>query len=504
MSRKSEDLMARYKSYDRGQGYFLNFVPSEQFEEYSLEMVIDRFVEERISEDLFNHKYSNDDTGQKAIHPFIKLKVIIYSFCRGIQSSREMESMLKSGHMGYVFLSSHTAMDHSTLSAFINDFDKEINVVMSKLLMLLHELGLIDWKMLMIDGTKVSSMADKELTSDAKGFSDKLRRYRKLAKKIVERSKRLDREEEAGRIAGKAAMLERNRIERQKKKYESIIHKIEEYEEQVSGEEINGEEKINLTDRESRLLRDKEGYIQGYNVQTVYSANDIVVDIEAVSDSNDINQLKGRVDRVEEFKEKLSVDERSRYLADKGYCNPEQVADLVDDDKDVYCAIPQLLEKNWINDERYSVSKEDGLVFFNCAGGIKIKGYCDRQGNAYIFSVPRKKCGDCSHVPRCWEGREKQNKRKFKVSTAFVDRKDSWRSFCEKMNSLEGKIIYNKRIGKEHNFHDLKYLNGLFRVYRRGREKANTIARLAAIAHNMKKLTGYLKTEEGIQGFCSA
>lgn len=95
--------MARYKSYDRGQGYFLNFVPSEQFEEYSLEMVIDRFVEERISEDLFNHKYSNDDTGQKAIHPFIKLKVIIYSFCRGIQSSREMESMLKSGHMGYVF-----------------------------------------------------------------------------------------------------------------------------------------------------------------------------------------------------------------------------------------------------------------------------------------------------------------------------------------------------------------------------------------------------------------
>ena len=496
--------MARYKSYNSGQGYFLNFIPSEQFSEDSLEMVIDRFVEDHVSEDIFNYKYTNDCTGQKAIHPFLKLKVIFYSFCRGIQSSREMESMLKSGHMGYIFLSAHTAMDHSTLSDFINDFDKEINVILSKLLILLQELGLIDWNLLMIDGTKVCSMADKELTSDAKGFSEKLTRYRKLAKKLVERSKRLDMEEEAGMITGKAALLERNRIERQKKKYESIIHKIEEYEEQVSLDEIDGDEKINLTDRESRLLRDKDGYIQGYNVQAVYSANDIIVDVEAVSDSNDINQLKKRVNRVEDLKEKLLVDESSKYLADKGYCNPVQVADLVDDDKDVYCAIPQFLEKNWINDELYSVIENDGQFFFNCAGGIKIKGYRDKKENAYIFSILRKKCGECSHLQRCWERREKQNKRKFKVSTTLVDRKESWGAFCHKMNSSEGKSIYNKRIGKEHNFHDLKYHDGLFQIHRRGREKANTIARLAAIAHNLKKLAKYLEIENRNKVFCTA
>lgn len=495
--------MARYKTYNSGQGYFLNFIPSEHFDEYSLEMVIDKFVEDHVSEDLFNYKYSNDGTGQKAIHPFLKLKVIFYSFCRGIQSSRQMESMLKSGHMGYVFLSAHTVMDHSTLSAFINNFDKEINVILSKLLILLQELGLIDWKMFMIDGTKVSSMADKELTSDAKGFSEKLRRYRKLAKKLVERSKRLDIEEEAGRITGKAAMLERNRIDRQKKKYESIIHKIEEYEEQVSAEEIDGEEKINLTDRDSRLLRDKDGFIQGYNVQAVYSANDIIVDVEAVSDSNDIKQVKERVNRVEDLKEKLSVDESSNYLADKGYCNPEQIADLLDDDIDIYCAIPQSFEKNWINDELYSVIEEEGQIFFNCDGGVKLKAYRDKIEDAYIFSVPRKKCGECSHLQRCWEGRENQSKRKFKVSATLVDRKESWGAFCRKMNSPEGKSIYNKRIGKEHNFHDLKYYDGLFKILRRGRDKANTIARLAAIAHNLKKLARYMEIQNRNTEFCT-
>ncbi len=494
--------MARYKSYDRGQGYFVNFIPSEHFDEYSLEMIIDSFIENHVPDELFHGNYSNDASGQKAIHPFLKLKVILYSFCQGIQSSRKIESMLKSGHMGYIFLSSHTAMDHSTLSSFINDFDKEIKEVFSKLLMLLNELGLIDWDFFMIDGTKVSSNADKELTSDAKGFSQKLRRYRRLSEKIIERSKRIDGKEQGGEITNQAASIERKRIERQKKKYESIISKIEQYEEDVSKDLVNGDEKINLTDKESRLLKDKDRYIQGYNVQAVYSSNDIVVDIEAVSETNDINQLEKRINHVEILKNKLGADGESKYLADKGYCNPQQITDLVDDGIDVYCAIPGPLQKNWINDDMYSVLYENSMVFFSCTGGMRIKGYCDKKENAYIFSVPRKKCGNCEHINKCWNGKTGQERRKFKVSSVLVDKKESWSNFSVKMDSIEAKNIYNKRIGKEHNFHDIKVLNGLHRIYRRGCEKSNTIVLLGAIAHNLKKLSKYLQKEKDIYGVC--
>jgi len=40
--------------------YLINFIPSEQFDEYTMEMTIDRFLEKDVSADIFNHKYSNN------------------------------------------------------------------------------------------------------------------------------------------------------------------------------------------------------------------------------------------------------------------------------------------------------------------------------------------------------------------------------------------------------------------------------------------------------------
>jgi len=60
------------------------------------------------------------------------------------------------------------------------------------------------------------------------------------------------------------------------------------------------------------------------------------------------------------------------------------------------------------------------------------------------------------------------------------------------MESEEGKMKYNKRIGKEHNFDTLKNVIGLSRIRRRGIEKANLEAVLAAIAHNLRKFLNFM------------
>lgn len=495
--------MARYKAYDKDQGYFVQLIPAEQFAEYSIEKVIDRFVEEKLTEDLFRWKYTNDDTGQRAIHPFIKLKVILYSYARGLHTSREIEAMLKSGHIGYIFLSANTRMDHSTICGFINDFSNEIKEIFSKLLALLQELRLIDWDILMIDGTKVGSNADKELTSDAKGFSKKMDHYRELSEKIVERSMRVDEGEQTGQISSETAEQERRRIERQKKKYESVIRKIEEYENEIHEGGLDGQDKVNLTDRDSRLLKDKDAYIQGYNVQVAYSGNDVIVDIDAVSQSNDIELLESRVARVEKIKNELEIKGESKYLSDKGYCNPAQITKLMDDGINVNCAIPEALKSGWINDERYCVKEEGDEVFFSCRGGLKQKGYHDKKEKAYVFKVLKKKCGSCTHLAFCWNMKDKQTLRKFKVSNVLVDQRKTWNEYSVKMDSPETKYLYNKRIGKEHNFHDLKNNSALKYIYRRGRAKVTTVATLAGIAHNLKKFAKMMGAKEIKLNYCS-
>lgn len=483
--------MAKYKPYDREQGYFITFVPANQFNEYSLEMVIDRFIEDNLSEEMFGWAYQNEENGRNAIHPFLKLKVLLYSLSQGITSSRKIETMLKSGHMGYVFLSGNTQMDHSTLCEFINTFYEEIKVLFAKVLLVLDELGLVDWELLMIDGSKFSGNANKELTADVAGFSRKLERYRELSAKIVERMIRLASLEKGGELSDEFIESERKRIERQKRHYESVIKKIEAYEHEVAEGRIDAKEKVNLTDRESRLMKDKNNYVQGYNIQAVYSGNDVIVGIEALSRSNDQGLLEQQVRTVERLKEKLSVEGKSAYLCDKGYCNPQQITRLTEEGKDIYCAVPDSVISGWIHSDLYSVTREGDSVIFSCAGGLEVKGSYDKREDEYRFFINRSSCVGCDNQQTCWAGRGTQKRRKFKTRSVFVDQKHVWDAYVKRMESENGRRIYNKRIGKEHNFNDMKYHYGVNRITRRGCAKANTMVLLAAIVHNLKKLMKY-------------
>ena len=60
-------------------------------------------------------------------------------------------------------------------------------------------------------------------------------------------------------------------------------------------------------------------------------------------------------------------------------------------------------------------------------------------------------------------------------------------------------MIYNKRIGKEHNFHNLKANCGLHRIEYRGKKKCNTVSMIATIAYNLKKFHGYLANDKKLQ-----
>ena len=53
----------------------------------------------------------------------------------------------------------------------------------------------------------------------------------------------------------------------------------------------SGEAKANVTDPDSRVMKTRQGYVQGYNVQAVVSEDQIIVAVGVTQEANDVHQL---------------------------------------------------------------------------------------------------------------------------------------------------------------------------------------------------------------------
>ncbi|HEX5880572.1 MAG TPA: transposase [Actinomycetota bacterium] len=63
---------------------------------------------------------------------------------------------------------------------------------------------------------------------------------------------------------------------------------------------------VNLTDPDSRLLKTRNGWVQGYNCQTAVSEDEFVVSARATQDANDVEQFVPTVDDLTATAERLT------------------------------------------------------------------------------------------------------------------------------------------------------------------------------------------------------
>ena len=463
--------MPRYKAVEEGQGLFLDLHLDEQFDEYSLEKTVNRFIEQEAEMSAFDKNYNNAKQGQAAYNPKSLLKVICFAFAKGIVSSRKIEELLRR-HVSYIYLSSSQHFDHSTLCRFIISHTENIKALFSRLLYVLKQLELIDWESLEIDGTIVSANAAKSLTGDSSDFEKSLKRCETYTEKLIRRSEYIKQ----GEFSQGCLEEEERKIKRQKKVYENSIKKIKAYQEEVKDKEQDPKEKVNLTDKDSTLLkqRDSKGYIQGCNFHCSFSANDILLNIETQKGSNDAPHTCRKVDQLKKLKEQLHVSKQSAFLMDRGFFSTGALAELLKRGDDIYIPIPKSVK------ERELVF-ENGKVYWEHNGKL-ILGHKQKTRNKYRFH----------HKDQ--EGK----KREITVNASFIEDKSLWESYRQKINSEKGKFIYAKRIGKEHNHHTLKELLGMRCIFRRGRDRVNLEGLLHGIGCNLRKLNKLI-CQEGLQ-----
>jgi len=89
-------------------------------------------------------------------------------------------------------------------------------------------------------------------------------------------------------------------------------------------EKVQDAAKANLTDPESRIMKTRKGFIQGYNAQAVVSQDQIVVACDVVQERNDVGQLSPMVEAAETNLYEIG-EEPGKVLADAGYCSEDNL-----------------------------------------------------------------------------------------------------------------------------------------------------------------------------------
>ncbi len=392
------------------------------------------------------------------------MKVICFSYAKGIVSSREMEELLAK-HISYIYLSANQRFDHSTICRFILLNAENIKTLFSRLLFVLHQLELIDWDLLEIDGTIVSANAAKSLNGNSSDFEKILKRCEAYTQKLIKRSEYINQ----GKFPQDYINEEERKIKRQKRLYENTIKKIKSYQEKVEKQIFSPKEKVNLTDPDSSLLKQREnkGYIQGYSFHCSFSQNDILLDIEPQKGNHDAALTYKRVEQLKKLKASLSVNKQSSFLMDKGFFSSRALAKLLKRGDDIYIPIP-------------SNVKERNLVF------DKQNVYLDHNGEL-LLGCYRKTRDQYRFYYKDHEERVKE----ISVAASFIEDKLLWDTYRRKINSKRGKFIYAKRIGKEHNHHTLKELHNMRHIFRRGRYRVNLEGLLHGIGYNLRKLNNF-------------
>jgi transposase len=487
--------MARYERNYIEQGEFLAINIHEQFNETSREYHIKDFINKYTDLSIFEAYYKNDETGRKCKDPRDMISAILYGYCTGNHQSRKIEELLKT-HIGFMFVSNRLQVDHSVICEFKTNFKEEISRLFSTLLYVLNNIEEIDWELVVGDGTKIKASAAKWRNVGGEFTEKKLGIYRKMAQNIITRDLELEEKHLLGEISDKAYKAEKPRISRQKKLYDAMVGRIEEYQNCVNEGKLNGKERYNLIDPESKVMTgsDPRIFIQGYDYKMMISNNDIILDYKADTKSQK-NAAGEMIKRVEGKKNDLGVRRETKYLLDAGFQDMQTIIDCENDGLDLYIDLQKKDYSNDVSKRKYfnEAEKKGDRYYLSCIGNRERRGTNSPKVNDKIyFHFPRSGCNGCSHYQICYKNIKATVKRKSVSFRIFeLEHRKEIDEYLNKLRSEEGKKIYHKRIGKEHNFANIKTQKNYYQTSYRGMIKVNMEFSWIALAHNLMKYVNY-------------
>jgi transposase len=300
--------------------------------------------------DPFYAAYRADGVGQAAFQPHMMVALLLYAYCLGVRSSRQIERLCQRD-VAFRVVAGNLRPDHATIARFRQRHTEALKGLFTDILRLCREAGLVKVGVVALDGTKMAAdaaldanrtyesirsevetmLADAE-SKDAE--EDRLvgpeQRGDELPEAMRDRSGRLERlkrcrERLEAEAAAAAADHARKLAERAAKEAETG-QKLRGRKPKPVSETPEAEAKANVTDPDSRIMKTRRGYVQGYNAQAAATADQIIVAAEVTPEENDVEQLHPMLAATADELKAAGVDETvGAVLVDAGYCSEENL-----------------------------------------------------------------------------------------------------------------------------------------------------------------------------------
>jgi transposase len=286
--------------------------------------------------------YGDEGRGQPPYDPRLMTKLLVYSYCVGVFSSRRIQKRLQED-IAFRVLAAGNEPDFRTISDFRKLHLAALKEMFQQVLRLALESGAMKLGRVALDGTKIKANASKHKAMSYQRMEEKEEQLQQEVEALLDQAEAADQEEdhEHGRDRrGDELPAELQRRESRRAKIEAAKKVLEERARQKAAAEgqsakqarqakPDGKDQYNFTDSESRIMKGADGFVQGYNAQAAVEPTLLLIVGQSLTQAaNDKQQLQPMVEAITQ----QAQQRPALILADSGYCSEENLQFLESDD----------------------------------------------------------------------------------------------------------------------------------------------------------------------------
>lgn len=297
--------------------------------------------------------YRTDGWGAPAYDPALMTALLLYAYCLGERSSRQIETRCRRD-IGYRVICANQLPDHATIARFRADHETAIGELFDEILRLCAQAGLGRLGLVALDGTKLGAATSLRANRNADALDVEIaamlaeaacvdaaedavhgpgRHGDELPPELAERGTRLARFQEARRQLAEAEAeavrqgAATRRWTRSASPEPSPDPPPRGRRPSSMAQRRQGWTQRNPTDPDSRKMKAANGWVQGYNGQVVVAEDGLILAAELTQDANDVGQLEPLIEATRSNLASAGISGRiGTLLADAGYWSEVNVA----------------------------------------------------------------------------------------------------------------------------------------------------------------------------------
>lgn len=437
--------------------------------------------------------------GNPTYHPRVMLKIILNGICDRVTSTRRLEKLTVE-NIVFRYLAENLNPDFHTIAMFRKENSELIKEIFLQTIEIAKGLGMVNFNKLYLDGIKLKANASKSKTF-TKEEIEFLSEF--VDKHLAEMDKTDDDEDKKyknsdGELRIPEHLTSRRKLKEKISQMLKDMGKAKEQLDKAKEKLKEGENKVNLTDMDSRMMKLKKGlhYEQAYNCQLlVEDKGEIIV-------GNNISDSPADVTETEPTMEKFKVEqeeslEGKEVFQDNGYSS-SKTAEYYEKEKAI-AYIPDTATTKELHGKAKEISKFSNDNFkldFKknqalCPAGHKLKFVRRevRKKNSINWTNVYRgdKCKSCEFRNECIRCKKNHPYREVEINPHM--RKIRLRFKTKKGLEKYSKRFHNGEVAQAHIEHNLGYREFKCRSINSCENELN----LLSAAYNLVKIKKYIE-----------